>query len=109
LPGGIDPHVHLELPFMGTTSADDFNAGSRAAVAGGTTTFMDFIIPTPKGLIHGYDDWRKRADAKVNCDYALHCAITEWSPQVKEEMKEIVKRGINSFKFFMAYKGTPMF
>ena len=65
---------------MGTVSADDFDKGSQAAVAGGTTTFMDFIIPDSKGLLAGYDDWRARADKKVNCDYALHCAITEWNP-----------------------------
>lgn len=79
IPGGIDPHVHLELKFMGTTSVDDFDVGTRAAVAGGTTTFIDFIIPENNGLIAGYEDWRKRADAKVNCDYALHCAITDWN------------------------------
>jgi dihydropyrimidinase len=62
LPGGIDPHVHLELPFMGTTSIDDFDKGSRAAVAGGTTTYIDFIVPGPDGLIAAYDDWRRRAD-----------------------------------------------
>jgi dihydropyrimidinase len=80
MPGGIDPHVHMELPFMGTVTVDDFNHGSRAAVAGGTTSFIDFIIPNEKGLIAGYDDWRSRADPKVNCNYALHCAITHWNP-----------------------------
>ena len=64
---------------MGSTSVDDFNIGTQAAVAGGTTTFMDFIIPEKEGLIAGYDDWKGRADPKVNCDYALHCAITDWN------------------------------
>ena len=109
MPGGIDPHVHLELPFMGTTAVDDFDKGTRAAVAGGTTSFIDFIIPGDKGLIAGYDDWRNRADKKVHCDYALHCAITDWNPEISKEMEEIVKRGISSFKLFMAYKGTPFY
>lgn len=109
MPGGIDPHVHLELPFMGTTAVDDFDKGTRAAVAGGTTSFIDFIIPTEKGLIHGYNDWRARADKKVHCDYALHCAITDWNPQIAKEMEEIVKRGISSFKLFTAYKGSSFF
>jgi dihydropyrimidinase len=64
---------------MGTVSKDDFNNGTQAAVAGGTTTFMDFIIPGDEGLIAGYNDWRERADKRVNCDYALHCAITNWN------------------------------
>jgi dihydropyrimidinase len=109
MPGGIDPHVHLELPFMGTTAVDDFDIGTRAAVAGGTTSFIDFIIPTETGLLAGYDDWRSRADKKVHCDYALHCAITDWNPKISEEMGEIVKRGINSFKLFTAYKGSSFF
>lgn len=109
MPGGIDPHVHLELPFMGTIAVDDFDIGTCAAVAGGTTSFIDFIIPTEKGLLAGYDDWRSRADKKVHCDYALHCAITDWNPQISQEMGEIVKRGINSFKLFTAYKGSAFF
>ena len=64
---------------MGTVAVDDFNYGTRAALAGGTTTFIDFIIPNEKGLLACYDDWRQRADKKVNCDYALHCAITHWN------------------------------
>lgn len=94
MPGGIDPHCHLELPFMGTTAVDDFDVGTKAAVAGGTTTFIDFIIPDEKGLLHGYNDWRARADKKVHCDYALHCAITDWNEQVSKDMEEIVKRGV---------------
>jgi dihydropyrimidinase len=109
IPGGIDPHCHLELPFMGTTAIDDFNVGTQASIAGGTTTFIDFIIPDEKGLIAAYDDWRQRADAKVNCDYALHCAITHWNEKVSKEMEEIVKRGVQSFKVFMAYKGSMFY
>lgn len=109
MPGGIDPHVHLELPFMGTTAVDDFDKGSRAAVAGGTTSFIDFVIPGPEGLIHAYNDWRNRADKKVHCDYTLHCAITDWNDKISQEMGEIVKRGISSFKLFTAYKGTAFY
>lgn len=109
MPGGIDPHVHLELPFMGTTAVDDFDKGSRAALAGGTTSFIDFIFAGEEGILAGYDDWRLRADKKVHCDYALHCGITHWNEQVSKDMGEIVKRGINSFKVFMAYKGTSFY
>lgn len=109
IPGGIDPHVHMELPFMGTTAIDDFDIGSKAAVAGGTTCYIDFIIPGEEGLIHAYKDWRARADKKTHCDYALHCAITHWNPEVAKEMEEIVKQGVSSFKLFTAYKGTTFY
>lgn len=109
MPGGIDPHCHLELPFMGTVAVDDFDVGTRAAVAGGTTSFIDFIIPTSEGLLAGYKDWRARADKKVHCDYTLHCAITDWNDKISKEMEEIVKLGISSFKLFTAYKGTAFY
>jgi dihydropyrimidinase len=109
MPGGIDPHVHMELPFMGQIAVDDFDIGSKAAVAGGTTSFIDFVIPGEEGLLHAYNDWRTRADKKVHCDYTLHCAITHWNPQVSKDMEEIVKKGISSFKLFTAYKGTSFF
>ncbi len=110
IPGGIDPHVHLELPFMGTTAVDDFDKGSKAAVAGGTTCYIDFVIPTEAGLLHAYEDWRKRADAKTHCDYALHIAITDWNEKISKELEVIVKeKGINSVKLFMAYKGTSFY
>ena len=94
---------------MGTVTVDDFNIGSRASVAGGTTSFIDFIIPNEKGLIAGYDDWRSRADPKVHANYTLHCCITHWNKQVSEEMGEMVKRGVTSFKLFMAYRGTSLY
>ena len=95
MPGGIDPHVHLELPFMGTVSIDDFDKGSRAALAGGTTTYCDFVIPFGNvSLLDAYEDWRKRADQKTNCDYTLHCAITEWDETTSKHMEEVVKRGV---------------
>jgi len=106
MPGGIDSHTHMQLPFMGTTTADDFYTGTRAAIAGGTTTIIDFAIPAKgQSLIEAYEQWRERADEKVACDYALHMAVTWWSDSVKEEMEELcTKHGINSFKMFMAYK-----
>lgn len=109
IPGGIDPHTHMELPFMGTVSVDDFNHGSKAALAGGTTSFIDFIIPEKhQSLLQGYENWRQLADSKVNCDYSLHCAVTSWNENTKSEMRRIVDLGVSSFKIFLAYKGALM-
>jgi len=110
MPGGIDTHTHFELPFMGTRSVDDFLTGTQAAIAGGTTTIIDFVIPAKnQSLLEAYTQWRERADAKVCCDYALHAAITNWSEQVGKDMETLTKeKGINSFKVFMAYKGVFM-
>eukprot|EP00919_Chromeraceae_sp_WS-2016_P037758 GHVR01090179.1.p1 GENE.GHVR01090179.1~~GHVR01090179.1.p1 ORF type:complete len:144 (-),score=19.32 GHVR01090179.1:321-752(-) len=76
IPGGIDTHTHMQLPFMGTYALDDFDSGSKAAIAGGTTSFIDFAIPSKgQSLTQAYETWRGWADPKVNCDYALHSAI----------------------------------
>ena len=109
LPGGIDPHTHMNLPFMGTVTADDFYTGTAAGLAGGTTTIIDFVIPAPQqSLLEAYHQWRGWS-AKAAGDYSFHVAITWWSDQVREEMGELVrKHGVNSFKHFMAYKNAIM-
>ncbi|XP_017114646.1 dihydropyrimidinase isoform X1 [Drosophila gunungcola] len=107
IPGGIDPHTHLQLPFGGAVAVDDFYHGTRAAVAGGTTMIIDFVLPNKhESMIEAYDKWRSWADPKVCCDYALHVGITWWSKSVSEEIGILCKElGVNSFKTFMAYKG----
>ncbi|XP_058130442.1 dihydropyrimidinase isoform X2 [Anopheles ziemanni] len=107
IPGGIDPHTHFQLEFGGTVSVDDFYKGTKAAVAGGTTTIMDFVLPKKgESLLEAYDTWRSRADPMVVCDYGLHVGITWWSKSVRDEMRILCReRGVNSFKCFMAYKG----
>ena len=109
LPGGIDPHTHMELMFMGTVSADDFEWGTKAALSGGTTMIVDFCIPAPgESMLKAYQAWRHKSE-KAACDYSFHMAVTSWSKQVFDEMETVVKTyGINSFKHFMAYKGALM-
>ena len=108
MPGGIDPHTHLEMPFMGTYSSDDFESGTRAALAGGTTMVIDFALPSPgQGLLDALQMWHNKS-GRANCDYSYHMAVTWWGEQVFEEMAEIAERGITSFKHFLAYKGALM-
>ena len=109
LPGGIDVHTHLDMPFGGTTSADDFESGTIAAAFGGTTTLIDFAIQY-KGqtLRHAFDTWMKKADGKAVIDYAFHCIITDLSGAQLDEMKKLVGEGVPTFKLFMAYPGVFM-
>jgi dihydropyrimidinase len=108
MPGGIDPHTHLEMPFMGTYSADDFESGTRAALAGGTTMVVDFALPSPgQGLLDALQMWDNKS-GRAHCDYSFHMAVTWWGKQVFDEMQAVVDRGITSFKHFMAYKGALM-
>ena len=109
MPGGIDPHTHMQLPFMGTVTADDFYTGTAAGLAGGTTTIIDFVIPDPKQrLMDAFQTWRGWAE-KAAADYTFHVAVTWWDDTVHEDMGTLVKRhGVNSFKHFMAYKNAIM-
>jgi dihydropyrimidinase len=109
LPGGIDVHTHLDMPFGGTKSADDFESGTRAAAHGGTTTIVDFAIQY-KGqtLHHAWETWMKKAEGNAVIDYGFHMIITDLSDQVEEEMDALVRQGVTSFKLFMAYPGVFM-
>jgi len=108
MPGGIDPHTHLEMPFMGTHSTDDFDTGTAAALAGGTTMVVDFCLPDPSGgLMDPLQQWYQKA-GKARTDYSFHMAITGWSEQIFNDMPKVVAEGINTFKHFMAYKGALM-
>src|SRR5215472_9236258 len=109
MPGGIDVHTHLDMPFGGTTSADDFETGTRAAAFGGTTTLIDFAIQR-KGekLRYAFDTWMKKANGKAVTDYAFHCIATDLPPSALDEMDELVREGVTSFKLFMAYPGVFM-
>ena len=109
MPGGIDPHTHMQLPFMGTVASDDFYTGTAAGFAGGTTSIIDFVIPNPKqSLLAAFHDWRGWAE-KAAGDYAFHVAVTWWDESVSREMGVLAKEhGVQSFKHFMAYKNAIM-
>src|SRR5438128_4231629 len=109
LPGGIDVHTHMDMPFGGTTSADDFESGTVAAAYGGTTTIVDFAIQY-KGqtLHHAWETWMQKAQGCAAIDYGFHMIITELTDQVELEMDALVRQGITSFKLFMAYPGVFM-
>ena len=109
LPGGIDVHTHMDMPFGGATSADDFETGTRAAAFGGTTTIVDFAIQYRGQTLHqAWETWAKKAEGKAAVDYGFHMIITELNDQVETEMDALVKQGITSFKLFMAYPGVFM-
>jgi dihydropyrimidinase len=109
MPGGIDPHTHMELPFMGTVTKDDFYTGTSAGVSGGTTMIIDFVIPDPKQpLMEAFKNWRGWAE-KSAADYSFHVAVTWWDDSVHADMGTLVREhGVNSFKHFMAYKNAIM-
>src|SRR5579884_1343192 len=109
LPGGVDVHTHLDMPFGGTVSSDDFETGTRAAAFGGTTTLVDFAIQ-PKGtrMRDALDIWWKKADGKAIVDYGLHMIVTDLPDAGLEDMNDMVSEGVASFKLFMAYPGVLM-
>ncbi|MFO1067817.1 MAG: dihydropyrimidinase [Geminicoccaceae bacterium] len=108
MPGGIDPHTHMQMPFMGTVACEDFYTGTASALAGGTTMLIDFCLPSPQGsLTEALDQWMDWA-TKSCMDYGFHVAITGWNERTSQQMAECVDRGVNSFKHFMAYKGALM-
>src|ERR1700722_14912967 len=108
-PGGIDVHTHLDMPFGGTTSADDFETGTRAAAFGGTTTLIDFAIQYKgQSLRTAFDTWMQKASSKAVSDYGFHCIITDLPDAQLAEMPQLVREGITSFKLFMAYPGVFM-
>src|SRR4051812_4366358 len=109
LPGGIDVHTHMDMPFGGSTSADDFETGTKAAAFGGTTTIVDFAIQyRGQTLHHAMETWAAKADGKAVIDYGFHMIVTELNDQVEGEMDALVRQGITSFKLFMAYPGVFM-
>jgi dihydropyrimidinase len=109
-PGGIDPHVHLDMPFMGTYSSDNYETGTRAALFGGTTMVIDFILQKQgNSLQSALDEWRGRSNGNCVGDYSFHMAVTDFNEETKKEIKGLIeKEGITSFKTFMAYKGALM-
>ncbi len=107
IPGGIDPHTHMELPFGGTSSSDDFFTGTRAAAFGGTTTIIDFAVQTKgESMTSGVDAWHKKAEGKTAIDYGFHLITTEFEDGDEKEMYKLMDEGITSFKLFMAYPGV---
>ncbi len=109
LPGGIDPHTHLDMPFGGTTSSDDFETGTRAAAIGGTTTIVDFAIQARGTKMRdALDTWWKKAESKACIDYGLHMIVTDLPEAGLEDMDGMVREGVASFKLFMAYPNVLM-
>ena len=109
MPGGIDMHTHLDMPFGGTVSADDFETGTKAAAYGGTTTIVDFAIQGKgQSLKKALETWMGKADGKAVIDYGFHVAITDLTDKVMDEIPAMVKEGVSSFKCFLAYKGALM-
>ncbi len=107
IPGGIDPHTHMELPFGGTQSSDDFFTGTRAAAFGGTTTIIDFAVQNKgESMLLGADKWHEKAQGKAVIDYGFHLITTDFEDQNKPEMFKLMDEGITSFKLFMAYPGV---
>jgi dihydropyrimidinase len=107
IPGGIDPHTHMELPFGGTESSDDFRTGTTAAAHGGTTSIIDFAVQYKgQALMEGLDNWHRKAEGKCAIDYGFHLITTELEDNQTEELHAVMDEGVTSFKLFMAYPGV---
>lgn len=106
-PGFIDPHVHIYLPFMGTFAKDTYETASQAALVGGTTTLIEMCCPARKDdALESFELWMKQAVGKSACDFSFHMGVTRFDARTEKQLREIVKRGISSFKIFLAYKGA---
>jgi dihydropyrimidinase len=106
-PGFIDPHVHIYLPFMGTFAKDTYKTASQAALVGGTTTLIEMCAPSRKDdTLAGFELWMSQAVGKSACDFTFHMSVTKFDDQTEKQLREIVKRGISSFKVYLAYKGA---
>jgi dihydropyrimidinase len=106
-PGFIDPHVHIYLPFMGTFAKDTHETASRAALVGGTTTFIEMICPARSDRpLEAFELWLDKAQGKSACDFTFHMGVTRYDEQAEQDFREIVRRGLSSFKIFLAYKGA---
>ena len=106
-PGFIDPHVHIYLPFMGTMAKDNYVTGSQAALVGGTTTLIEMCCPARKDdALASFELWMSKAVGKSACDFTFHMGVTKFDEKADGQLREIVKRGISSFKIFLAYKGA---
>src|SRR5689334_24680420 len=106
-PGFIDPHVHIYLPFMGTFSKDNYETGSKAALVGGTTTLIEMCCPARKDdALASFELWMAQAVGKSACDFTFHMGVTKFDEKTDAQLREIVKRGVASFKIFLAYKGA---
>jgi dihydropyrimidinase len=107
IPGGIDPHTHMDLPFGGTYSSDDFETGTRAAAVGGTTTIIDFAVQYQgQALNQALDVWFAKAEGKATIDYGFHLIVTDLPDQRLPDLKSLINQGVSSFKLFMAYPGV---
>ena len=104
MPGFIDAHTHFDLDVCNTTTADDFDSGTKSAIRGGTTTIVDFACPNKgESLHHGLDLWHRKADGKSWCDYGFHMTIDDWNAEIEKEIDDMYAAGISSFKMFMTY------
>ena len=104
-PGFIDGHTHFDLEVAGTVTADDFETGTRAAIAGGTTLVIDYASQDKGGhtLKEGLEKWHRKADGKCSCDYSFHMSVVEWNEETEKEIEDMISEGITSFKLYMTY------